>query len=131
MKLFKGLAEQIKKFDGKWGFVLKFYLIFSLIIICLLPISYIVNNTLYSLSFKKVAVIDVPNKDETVLDQIVLRLIQEGVSVNVTNNGIVQVPDEVSARRMRAILIREDLIPVGIDPWEIFDRERWTIKDFE
>jgi flagellar M-ring protein FliF len=32
---------------------------------------------------------------------------------------------------MRAILIREDLVPQGIDPWDIFDRERWTITDFE
>jgi flagellar M-ring protein FliF len=32
---------------------------------------------------------------------------------------------------MRAILIREDLIPSGTDPWAIFDRERWTITDFE
>jgi len=32
---------------------------------------------------------------------------------------------------MRAILIREDLIPSGIDPWQVFDRERWTITDME
>jgi len=44
---------------------------------------------------------------------------------------VVQVADEATARRMRAILTREDLIPAGTDPWQIFDRERWTITDFE
>jgi flagellar M-ring protein FliF len=37
----------------------------------------------------------------------------------------------MTAQRMRGILIREDLIPQGTDPWALFDRERWTITDFE
>jgi flagellar M-ring protein FliF len=78
-----------------------------------------------------VSVIDAPVRDEAALDRIVLRLNQENVKVTVTANGLVQVPDESAARRMRAILIREDLIPTGVDPWQIFDRERWTITDFE
>jgi len=78
-----------------------------------------------------VPVIDAPIRDEDALDRIVLRLNQENVKVNVTQNGLVQVADEVTARRMRAILIREDLIPSGIDPWQVFDRERWTITDME
>jgi flagellar M-ring protein FliF len=78
-----------------------------------------------------VSVIDAPIRDDAALDRIVLRLNQEDVRVTVTANGLVQVPDAATARRMRAILIREDLIPSGIDPWAIFDRERWTITDFE
>jgi len=61
----------------------------------------------------------------------VFRLEQEGVRASVSPNGVVQVPDEATARRMRAILTREDLIPTGTDPWQIFDRDRWTITDFE
>jgi flagellar M-ring protein FliF len=41
------------------------------------------------------------------------------------------VEDAKTAQRMRAILIREDMIPAGTDPWAIFDRDRWTITDFE
>jgi flagellar M-ring protein FliF len=41
------------------------------------------------------------------------------------------VSDEKTARRLRSILIREDLIPSGTDPWALFDRDRWTITDFE
>jgi flagellar M-ring protein FliF len=78
-----------------------------------------------------VSVIDAPIRDEDALDRIVLRLNQENVKVSVTPNGFVQVPDEATARRMRALLIREDLIPSGIDPWQVFDRERWSITDME
>jgi len=77
-----------------------------------------------------VSVIDAPIRDEDALDRIVLRINQENVRVVVTN-GFVQVPNDTTARRMRAILIREDLIPSGIDPWQVFDRERWTITDME
>jgi flagellar M-ring protein FliF len=78
-----------------------------------------------------VSVIDAPIRDEAALDRIVLRLNQENVRVTVTPTGMVQVPDEASARRLRTILISEDLIPNGVDPWQIFDKERWTITDFE
>ena len=77
-----------------------------------------------------VPVIDAPVADEVTRNKIITRINQEGVKTTVAN-GIVQVADEETARRMRSILIREDLIPSGIDPWSIFDRERWTITDFE
>jgi flagellar M-ring protein FliF len=76
-------------------------------------------------------VIDAPIRDETVRDRIVTRINQEGVTAPVSTDGTVMVRDEATARKMRAILIREDLVPSGTDPWAIFDRERWTITDFE
>ena len=78
-----------------------------------------------------VPVIDAPIRDQDALDRIVVRINAEGVRPTVSPTGLVQVPDESTARRMRAILIREDLIPSGTDPWAIFDKERWTITDFE
>jgi len=78
-----------------------------------------------------VNVITRPITDEATLDRIVTRLDEENVKVTVTPNGVVQVADEATARRMRAILIREDLIPSGTNPWEVFDRERWTTTDME
>jgi flagellar M-ring protein FliF len=76
-------------------------------------------------------VIDAPIMDETARNQIVTRINQEGVRTFVSSSGIVSVENEETARRMRSILIREDLIPQGTDPWAIFDRDRWTITDFE
>ena len=78
-----------------------------------------------------VSVFTVPIRDIDELDRIAFRLDQENVRFTITANGIVQVADEVTARRVRGILTREDLIPSGIDPWAVFDRERWTITDFE
>ena len=78
-----------------------------------------------------VPVLTSPIRDEALLERIVTRLDQEDVQVDVSPTGVVQVKDAVTARRMRAILIREDLIPSGTSPWEVFDRERWTITDFE
>lgn len=78
-----------------------------------------------------VAVIDTPVTDEAKRDAIVTRINAEGVRAQVSASGIISVPDEESARRMRAILIREDLVPGGTDPWALFDRDRWTATDFE
>ena len=41
------------------------------------------------------------------------------------------VADEQTARSMRALLFREDLVPKDVDPWEVFDTERFTLTDFE
>jgi len=76
-----------------------------------------------------VPVFSTPINDPVALDNIVRRIEQENVKSLVTS-GVVQVPDDVTARRMRAILISEDLVPKGTDPWAIFDTERWTATDF-
>ncbi|MDR3148113.1 MAG: flagellar M-ring protein FliF [Treponema sp.] len=78
-----------------------------------------------------VPVIDVPIQDEALRDQIITRINEEGIRTQVTAAGLIQVVDEQTARRLRSILVREDLIPAGTDPWAIFDQERWTITDFE
>jgi len=78
-----------------------------------------------------VSVIDAPIKDEAARDRIVMRINQEGIKTTVTPAGVIQVADDATAKRMRGILIREDLIPQGTDPWALFDRDRWTITDFE
>ena len=78
-----------------------------------------------------VPVIDAPIRDEIARDRIVTRLNAEGVKTTVSATGVIMVADENTAKRMRSILIREDLIPSGTDPWAIFDQERWTITDFE
>ena len=78
-----------------------------------------------------VPVINAPIWDEAAHDRIIMRLEQEGVKVTVNSAGIIQVKDEATARRVRSILIREGLIPSDINPWAIFDRERWSITEFE
>lgn len=71
----------------------------------------------------------IPN--ETEMSRITQRLDQEGVRYQQTADARILVDDDKTAQRMRAVLAREDLIPAGTDPWQIFDVERWTITDFE
>jgi flagellar M-ring protein FliF len=124
---FKKIIAQIGSLWGKWSIVQRIILIgVAVAVIGGLAALFSVSS-----APTMVPVIDAPIRDEAALDRIVLRLNEEGVKVQVSAAGIVQVPDEKTARRMRTILIREDLIPSGTDPWALFDRERWTTTDFE
>jgi flagellar M-ring protein FliF len=76
-------------------------------------------------------VIAAPITDEAARNQIVTRINQEGVRTTVSSGGVISVENEETARKMRSILIREDLIPQGTDPWAIFDRDRWSVTDYE
>jgi flagellar M-ring protein FliF len=123
----KKIIARIVDLWGKWSMLQR-------IILAGIAVSVIAGIVvLFSVSSAPtmVPVIDAPVRDEAARDRIVLRINQEGIKTQISSTGIIQVPDETSARRMRAILIREDLIPADTDPWEIFDRERWTITDFE
>jgi flagellar M-ring protein FliF len=78
-----------------------------------------------------VPVINAPIRDQGVRDRIVARIKHEGVKTSVSDSGIIMVADKKTAMRIRTILIREDLIPQGTDPWAIFDCARWTFTDLE
>ncbi|TCW62620.1 flagellar basal-body MS-ring/collar protein FliF [Treponema sp. J25] len=127
MEFFKKLIEQLKTLWGKWTLVQKLILI-GIVVAALVGVAVLIG---VSSAPSMVPIIDAPIRDETARDRIITRLNEEGVRVSVTSTGVIMVSDEKTARRMRSILIREDLIPTGTDPWAIFDRERWTITDFE
>lgn len=123
----KKLVSQITNLWAKWTLVQKLVLA-GLIVAVIVGIAVIFS---LSASPTMVPLIDTPIVDEDVRDKIIVRLNEENVRTSVSPGGIISVPDDSTARRMRAILIREDLIPQSIDPWSIFDIERWTITDFE
>jgi len=79
----------------------------------------------------QVPLFNAPVRYDNARDRIIVRLEREGVRATVSPAGIIKVPDTQTARRMRAILAQEDLIPWDMDPWAIFDKERWTLIDFE
>ncbi|MDR1618773.1 MAG: flagellar M-ring protein FliF [Treponema sp.] len=124
---FKKIIARVVNLWGKWTIPQRIILVGIVAAV----IGGIVALMAVSTAPTMVPVIDAPIPDEEARDRIVVRLNQEGVKVQVSAAGLIQVPDETTARRMRGILIREDLIPAGTDPWAIFDRERWTITDFE
>jgi len=124
---FKKTLTQIKTLWGKWTPIQKGILaavIVAVVVIIVLLASWSAKPSL-------VPLIDTPVTDATVRERIVLRLNEENVKATVSQSGIISVNDEQTARRMRAILLREDLIPQNTDPWALFDVERWTRTDFE
>jgi hypothetical protein len=123
---FKGLKEKIGSSWSKWTKIQKAILLGVLVVGIVLFISLFS----WSSSSPLVPVLDVKITDQDKLDKIVLRLNEEDVKATVTD-GTVYVSDASTARRMRGILIREDLIPKDTSPWDIFNVERWTRTDFE
>ncbi len=123
----KKLFSQISALWGKWTVVQK--LILGGVVLAAI-VGVVV---LFSVSSAPtmVPLIDAPITDADARDRIIVRLNQENVKTSVSAAGIISVPDETTARRMRSLLIREDLIPQNTDPWAIFDVERWTTTDFE
>ncbi|MDR0998151.1 MAG: flagellar M-ring protein FliF [Treponema sp.] len=127
MDWLKKIFGQITTLWGKWSMVQR-------LILAGIGVAVIGGfAALFSVSSAPtlVPVIDAPIRDEAARDRIVSRINEEGVRTQVSPAGLIQVSDETTARRIRSLLIREDLIPSGTDPWAIFDRERWTITDFE
>ena len=124
---FKKLIEQFKNLWAKWSATQRIIL-FSITGVVLVAIILIIS---FSASPSMVQLIGAPIQDEADLSRITTRLDQEGARYQVTAEKRVLVADEDTARKMRAILIREDLIPAQTDPWSIFDIERWTLTDFE
>ncbi|MDR1971577.1 MAG: flagellar M-ring protein FliF [Treponema sp.] len=127
MDWLKKMIAQIRGLWGKWSLIQRVILgaiVLAVIggVIALFSISSVPTM---------VPIIDVPIQDEAVRDRIITRVNEEGVRVEVTAAGVIQVADEPTARRLRSLLIREDLIPSNADPWAIFDQDRWTITDFE
>ena len=124
---FKKTLTQIKTLWGKWTPIQKGIL--AAVVVAAIVV--IVLLTSWSAKPSLVPLIDTPVTDATVRERIILRLNEENVKATVSQSGVISVKDEQTARRMRAILLREDLIPQNTDPWALFDVERWTRTDFE
>ncbi|WP_010259186.1 flagellar basal-body MS-ring/collar protein FliF [Treponema primitia] len=124
---FKKVIEQITGLWGRWTWMQRGILIGITVAV----IAGLIALVTVSSAPTMVPVIDVPIKDENDRDRIITRINEEGVKTTVNAAGVIMVEDAKTAQRIRSILIREDMIPAGTDPWAIFDRDRWTITDFE
>lgn len=123
----KNLKTKFGTLWGKWTGVQKGIIAG----VAILAIVMIVVLTKWSSKPTMVSVLDIAVTDTDIREKIILRLNEENVKTSVSSDGMIYVNDEKTARRMRSILIREDLIPKNTDPWNIFDVERWTRTDFE
>jgi len=127
MKIFNSLIKQIKNLWEKWTLIQKiilFAIVAAMVIGCVAFLS-------VSTSLKWVPVFSYPIRDELALERIVVRINKEGYLSAINANGIVMVENKDIARKMRAILIREDLVPTSVDPWIILNEESETTSDYE
>ena len=129
MDFFKKLLEQIKNLWGKWTLVQRLILA-GIVLVVLVGIIALIS---VSSSPSMVKLFSTPVADEDLRSRILMRIDQEGYSesVQVGSDNIIRVSDTATARKIRTILFRENLIPRGISPWDAFDRERWTTTDIE
>ncbi len=127
MDWLRKLVEQVKNLWGKWKPLQKIIFV-SIVGVMVLGIVLLLT---FSAQPTRAELFSRPITDPETLDRIGLRLDEEGIAYTVTTDNRVLVDDQASARRARSILIREDLVPAGTDPWQLFDVERWTQTDFE
>jgi flagellar M-ring protein FliF len=122
----KKLIDQVTGLWGKWSWIQRGILIgVTAALIAALVILVSVSS-----APTMAPVFDTAFKEED-RDRIIARINEEGIRTSVDASGIIMVEDAKTAQRIRAILIREDMVPAGTDPWAIFDRDRWTITDIE
>jgi len=70
--------------------------------------------------------------DESLADRISTSLDAENIPHTRGADGRFYATDEEMARRARALLVREDLLPGQLDPWNFFtNMDRWTLTDFD
>ncbi|MDR1507149.1 MAG: flagellar M-ring protein FliF [Treponema sp.] len=127
MDFLKRLLEQVKNLWGKWSLIQKLVLA-GIVLAFIVGLCALVS---VSSSPAMIPVIDAPIADADARDRITTRINEAGYRTTISANGTIMVSDEAVAKKMRGMLIREDLIPGGTDPWNIFDRERWTLTDIE
>jgi flagellar M-ring protein FliF len=126
-EFFKKLLEQVKALWAKWTLAQKLAL-FGVVVAVIAGIVILVA---VSASPTMVKLIGTPVKSEDELRLITNKLDTENIPYTVGENNQLYVKDQKTALRAKGILIQNDLIPKGTDPWAIFDVQRWTTTDFE
>ena len=128
------MKEQFKKITSKaasvWGKLSVLQKVIGIAVV-LVVLTGVVLLSVYSSSPGLVRVLTNPITDENLLNKISLRIDEEGIPHQITQEGIIYVEDERTAQRIVSLLAREDLIPAEASPWDIFKMDRWTVTDFE
>ncbi|MBO4857024.1 MAG: flagellar M-ring protein FliF [Treponema sp.] len=120
----KKVTAKLKELWTKWSLVQK-VILFGIIVIVIVVI---VATVRLSSKPTTVRLFNAPVTDEVALSRILDRLSQENVNAD-SANGFISVDDDATARRMREILISENLVPSSIDPWAGFYDRSWSTTD--
>ncbi|PIE04662.1 MAG: flagellar M-ring protein FliF [Spirochaetales bacterium] len=123
-QFFKKIGEQW----SKWSAMRKILLIGIVVVVAA---AFILLATMSSRP-AQVAVFNAAVTDQSLADRISTALDAENISHSFGPDSRFYAPDEATARKARALLVREDLLPGKLDPWNFFtDMDRWTLTDFD
>lgn len=123
----KKTLERLKTLWGSWSLVQRLILVG----VALALVAGIVVLASVSGAPTQVRLINTPIQGDDELRLITSRLDEEGIPFNVGEGNVLYVKDEATRARANALLLREDLIPKGTDPWAVFSIDRFTVTDFE
>ena len=121
----KKVLDKVKELWSKWKPIQK-VILFGIIIVIIVAI---IATARLSAKPAAVRLFNAPVTDTTSLTKIMDRLSQENVEANSDDSGYITVADDGTARRMREILISENLVPSSIDPWAGFYDRSWSTTD--
>ncbi|MBE6351568.1 MAG: flagellar M-ring protein FliF [Treponema bryantii] len=121
----KNMMGKLKDLWSKWKPIQKVIIIGIVLVV----IVVIIASARLSSAPTTVRLFNAPVTDQAALTNILDRLSQENVEAYTTEDGYISVADDLTARRMREILVSEDLVPSSIDPWASFYDRSWSTTD--
>jgi flagellar M-ring protein FliF len=122
----KNALERVKALWAKWTLTQKLIL-GGVVLAVIVGVIALVG---VSSAPTMVKLLQSPVKDSNAMDRITAALETENVKYEVKDNYL-YVKDDKAAKKAKAILAREDLIPSGTSPWDFFKMDRWTLTDFD
>ncbi len=122
---FKKFFAKVKELWSKWKPIQKVIIIGIVVVVI---VAIIVAASMSSKP-STVRLFNAPVSEESARIKILDRISQENIEANSTAEGYIVVPDERSARKMREILISENLVPSSIDPWAGYFTRSWNTTD--
>ena len=106
----------------------------KMIFIGIVGIVFVAFLVLLNLSAQpaQIAILNAAIDDDSLSMRISTALDSENIDYTFGADNRFYARDENTARQARALLIREDLLPGQLDPWNFFtSMDRWTMTDFD
>ena len=123
----KAALDKAKNQWNKWSKVQKG--IFGGVI-ALIVVAVIVLGTV-STQDGRVSLFNAPINDTQAFERIVTRLEEENVPFTTTADGRIYVDNSRIARRLKAVVVQEGLLPSNMDVWSFLNVNQFTVTDFE
>lgn len=121
----KNILAKVKDTWSKWKPVQKVILIAIVVAV----IVAIIAAARTSSKPSSVRLFDAPVTNEESRNKILDRINLENIEASFTDQGYIEVADEATKRRVRNILISENLVPSNIDVWANYYDRSWSTTD--